>query len=260
MHFHIDGEGKHADVVRSALEARGLGESPAGFRPSAVASASTWVHLDRTAESLERAAGALRAGWNTVIRWPADAPVRTAERLVELAEEAGAQVGILRPLRRSSEIRPLILDERPAILTAASDLPQEEAVHVRDVVGDLADLATIILGAAGLSRTEIESTPDAGGISRAVAATVRYRNGALAQLFVSFGDGASRFHLVAAGGGTVRRAVSLTPGPLPPGGEALARDVVDFAEAVVRGSLAPAPLADALEALRIAERIGATVR
>lgn len=259
MFFHIDGDGEYADIVRSALEARTLGPAPDDFQPN-TGSFSSWVHLDPSVESLERAAGALRAGWNTVIRWPSRAPARTAERLVELAEEAGSQVGILRPLRRLSELRPLIQEDRPAILTIAADLQELETSDISDSVSDLADLATIILGAAGLSRTEIESTPDAGGAVSAVAATIRYRNGALAQLFVSQGNGPSRFHLVAAGGGTVRRAVSLSPGPLPPTGEALARDVADFAEAIGRGSPNVCPLADALEALRIAERIGATVR
>jgi hypothetical protein len=260
MHFQVDGTSSHADVVRSALEARGVTAAPPGFLPAADARSCTWVLLDPSEEGVERAADAVRAGWNAVLRWPPRAPASLAERLVGFGEEAGAQVGLLRPLRRLSEIRPLFRGDRPAILTIAVDLPGSESARVLEVTGDLADLASALLGEAGLQRTEIESTPAGGDAFSAVAATVRYRNGSLAQLFVSFGEGAARFHLVAAGGGTVRRAVSLSPGPLPPGGGALARDVVDFVEAVGRGSQAPVPLADTIEALRVAERIGATLR
>jgi len=260
MHFHIDGEGGHVDVVRSALQQRGFAAAPAGYRPSSEPGRAMWIHLDGSVTGLERAAGAVRSGWNTVLRWPVGGPANTAERLVELAEEAGVQVGILRPLRRLNEVRPLIRDDRPAILTIAVDLAPGPPTLVREAVGDVADLATTILGDAGPSRSEIESAPDGSGTVSAVAATIRYRNGALAQLFVSAQEAPSRLHLVAAGGGSVRRAVSLSPAPLPPGGEAVARDVLDFADTVEHGTLAVAPLADALEALRIAERIGSTYR
>lgn len=258
MHFHIDGQGSPAAAVRAALESRGHTYAPSDAQPSG--SDALWVMLDGSMVALAQVEQAIRAGWNVALRWPQDVPTRHAERLVVLAEEAGTQVGVIRPLRRLPEMAALLAGDRASILTLAVDLPLHDSDRVDEIVGDLVDLGMALFREAGHQRTEVESTRAAGGSISAIAATIRHMDGSLGQFLVSFGHDPSRFYLVAAGGGVTRRAVSLSPVPMPIGSGTLATDVTGFVQAIARGGTAPVPLVDALEALRIAERICASLR
>lgn len=255
MRYHIDGSGSPAADVEAALAGQGLSPAAPDWKPSGRDEAGTWVLLEGSLLALAQVEEALRAGWHAVLRWPPGVGIRHAERLVGLAEEAGTQIGLLRPLRRLPELQALLRGDRASILTVAVDLPAGIADRVDDVIGDLVDLGMAAFGEAGLQRTEVESARGSGGALTAVAATIRHQNGALAQMVVSFGADPPRFHLVAAGGGSARRAVALSPVPLPPGGARLAADTLAFVHAVARGAVAPVPLADGLEALRITERV-----
>lgn len=259
MRFHIDGTGSSAAALTAALAAHGLLAADVHFEPAARGETALRIVLDDSMVSIAQLEDAVRAGWHGLLRWPPAIPARHAERLVALAEEAGTSVGILRPLRRVAEL-PRPHGMRASILTVAVDLPTAEVGRVESTIGDLVDLSSVLVGDASAQRTEVESTRGAGSDLSAVAATVRYQNGALAQLVLSYGEEPSRFHLVAAGGGVPRDAVTLAPGPFPLDSAQLIRDATAFVDALVDRRPLTASLADGLETLRIAERICRALR
>lgn len=259
MVFHVSGTGQRVIAVKAALRSLGLVEQSPATPPDGHA-LGAWISLDETLSGVVAAEEALRSGWNVLLRWPADLGARYADRLVALADEAGRQVGIIRPLRRQPEFVALAEAGRASILTLAVDLPQDASIEAFEVLGDLLDVCVSLFGESGLQRTEVESARGDDSSLTALATSIRFQNGALAQLLLSFGDGPTRFHAVAAGGGRSRRALALDPVPLPLPNALIASEAVAFVHAVGRGAPCPVTLSDALETLRIAERVRSAAR
>ncbi len=259
MIFHVSGTGSRGQAVRAALQSLGARPAEPGSPvPRDVAAA--WISLEESLTGIVEAEEALRAGWNVLMRWPGALGLRFAERLVTLAEEAGRQVALIRPLRRVPEFAGVASAGRATILTLAVDLGLESRGDAEALLGDLLDACVALFGETSLQRSEVESALDPDGNLSAVAVSVRFQNGALAQILLSFGDGPARFSLVAAGGGGVRRAVSLQPVPLPVADAFVASEAAAFMHAISRRSTSGVALQDALESLRITERIRNSLR
>lgn len=259
MRFHVSGSGARQRSVTAALASLGIAaHDPGTALPSD--SIGVWVSLDETLTGVVEAEEALRAGWNVLLRWPGALGVRFAERLVTLADEAGRQVAVIRPLRRVPEFSQIADAGRATILTLAVDLEASARTDAEGILGDLLDACVAVFGESSLQRSEVESALADDGLLGAVAASIRFQNGALAQILLSFGDGAPRFNMVAAGGTGARRAASIVPVPLPVHDAHLASEAAAFTHALSRRTTSGVLLQDSLETLRIAERVRSALR
>jgi predicted dehydrogenase len=232
------------------------------------------------------ARAAANEGAHVFLEWPPATGLDEAERLGHLAEEAGVEVAVARPL----PIGPL-LDGRPAewrprLLALTLDAGPGDALGVLPWPHRLAgalDLCVGLARSAEVLRVEAEADRE-GARLRAVALGLRFRNGVYAQAVLHERpravDAAERFRLDAAGGGLRLSARALEGpvcleqegppaagdrpanpapaaafGPVPPALPPAVRELADFLGAVAAGRPAPVSILDAVHTLRLVERL-----
>ena len=219
--------------VRAAVERAGL----------RVAGGGLLVAAGPVAERVEAARRAVSDGRDVFLAWPPGS-VQDAEALADLAHESGVEVGVERPLGV-----PVVPG---AARVVSLSLSARSPAWPRLVAGAL-DVCAAAVGARGAARVDAEAERD-GAALRAVLASVRFRNGALASLLVQQADGADEAVLYASGTDT-RWPLGSALGADRIGAEALA-----FVRAVAAGDGTPYALHDALATLRLAERVSAALR
>lgn len=217
---------------------------------------------------------AVEQGVPVFLRWP-PGDLDAAAALGARAEEAGAEVGVARPLAAG------LLAAVPAgfagrlvtlALTAARGGAFEAAGWPTLLAGAL-DVCAALTGSHDVARLDAEADRD-GTLLRAAAVHARFRTGALAQVTVRTSDlaAADEAALYAGRPGVRLEARSLdgplcveadgrpaetrAPGPADPE----VAEVLAFAEAVAVGRHAPYPLDCALATLRLAARVHERLR
>lgn len=212
----------------------------------------------------------LARGAHAFVAWPPAESVEAAERLAATAEEAGAEVGVARPLPLGRLLagRPAGWRARLATveLGAAPGGRLGAASPAARLAGGL-DLCAALVGRRALARVDAEAHLGPDGAPGAVAAALRFRNGAFATLVVrearhARADEVSVFAAGAAGTLTARSLdgpLCLDGAPLAGGpGDAAPPDADEaaaFAAAVRSGAPAPFSLHDAIATMRLAERV-----
>ncbi len=187
----------------------------------------------------EAARSAVSAGRHVFVAWPPGA-LTEAEALLRDAEEAGVEVGVERPLAWPAS--------GAASRVVAVTLATDGTAWTRRIAGAL-DVCAEVAGRREAVRVTAEADRD-GARLRAVAVTVRFQNGVLAQALVRSGEASGAVMRVTVGG-------TETSGPVE---DTLAAEAEAFVRTVAAGGRAAYPLHDALATLRLAERVAAALR
>lgn len=188
---------------------------------------------------------AVAAGRHVFAAWPPGA-LAEAEALRRDAEEAGVEVGVERPL--GAAIRAGDAPARLVGVTAVTD----GTAWPRRLAGVL-DVCAERAGSREAARLWAEAERD-GARLLAVAVSVRFRNGALAQALVRAaapGEAVAGVRVSVYAAGRAETA---------DGADTLAAEAVAFVQAVAAARPAPYALDDALAALRLADRLAAALR
>ena len=221
----------------------------------------------------ERAATAGRAaadGAHPFVLWPPGVSAADADALGARAEEAGVEVGVARPA--PSRAAAALGAGRATLVSLALAAPPRGALDAGGALGGALDLVLTLVGRGAVGRLDAAAERD-GVDLRALAASVRFRSGAFAQVWIQTGDGAGT-RLYASRPGSHVEASSLgaplvahgrpdgprtTPPPTAPG-DPLVAEVAAFAEAVGAGRRPAYALDAALDTLRLVERVQGHLR
>ena len=224
------------------------------------------------AERGAHAEAAVRDGAHVFVLWP---PGPDVAALAALADEAGVEVGVARPLGLSSVLAGLPAGWSARLVTvgvvARPDGPLGRAGW-RTLLAGAFDVCLTLADARDATRLDAVAERD-GDALRAVALAMRFPNGAYAQATVRFSDRAGDdLALYASRPGSRVEARSLD-GPLcieadgetvpldgPPHADALVAEVAAFARAADAGRRAPYPLDRALATQRLADRVREQLR
>lgn len=289
------GRGPHAEARRKAAEAT-AGVIFAEHLPEATAAGVLQrqeAALDvvftgsQAGRRVESARAALRQGRHVFLEWPPTASIPEAEQLAERAEEAGAEVGVSRPLRFHPLFEAVPGGVRADLLSVEGRFSPNGSVCWSRHLADTLDLCGALAGSrsrpgAGVRRFDAHVARSGEGRRLdAVAGGLRFHSGAYAQLDLrrrladngrsAIDDPTRRFY--AAGAGfrlttdldaptvTVQRgehdATTATAGPddhdaFPQ--TLLYRETCAFLNALRAGRPVPVSILDALAVLRLAER------
>ena len=267
-----------AEAVRAA-EGAGLAEhlpeaTAAGVIQRQEAAFDVGFLCGTPGRRVERAEAALRQGRHLFLEWPPAASAAKAERLAARAEEAGAEVGVSRPLRFHPLFDAVPEGARAQLVTARARWASGGGPCQRQALTDALDLCGVLAGsrggAAGVRRLDAQAAPPSsdgasgGGADArfgAVAAGLRFHSGTYATLDLrrarSDGDDESappQRRLYAAG-----PAFELNADLDDPEGTAreklLRQETRAFLRALAAGRPAPVSLLDARPAMRLTERI-----
>jgi hypothetical protein len=223
------------------------------------------------------ARAALAAGAHVFLAWPPAAAPEEAEGLLALAEEAGAEVGVARPLHTCALLAAAPAGWQAQLVTVslvAGHAGALTAVPWSHRLAGVLDLCATLAGSPDLSRLDAQTEPPVAGAPPgrgALALGLRFRNGAFAQVLLRASpvQEADDFALYAAGAGARVEARALA-GPLcvdpPAAAEACAPagpvvpDVVAFVRAIAARRAAPFALEAALDTMRLVESVQARLR
>lgn len=201
-----------------------------------------------TGTHVQVAERAARRGVHLFLEWPPAASLGEAETIARLAEEAGVEVGVSRPLRYHADLTGRPAGWTPSIVLFRATLAAERPPW-RRVLADAVDVACDLAGSGSVQRVEAEVARRDGPWAEAVAVGLRFHNGTYAQLALRAGATPER-HLYAAGAGHVLES--------PLGGSAparLAREGDAFLAALAARRHAPVSIHEALDTLRLVERL-----
>lgn len=134
---------------------------------------------------------AARQGVPVLLEWPPATSLQEAETLVKLAEEAGIEVGVSRPLRWHPALASwgegnaeLVLFQQALAGRAAPGWPR--------LLADAADLCIALAGSSSVQRVEAEAVRGAAPWPDALACSLRFHNGAYAQISIRRAEAAFR--------------------------------------------------------------------
>lgn len=191
-----------------------------------------------------------------LLDWPPTTSLEECGAAVQLAEEAGVEVGVSRPLRFCPAL--LDLPRAPRLVTLRLPLAAPPA-SARAALSDAVDLATCLAGRGSVRRMEVEAVRGAGAAGslwlEALGTSLRF-HGTFAQLTLARpADGQdSAADVTAVGPGFRRRAA------LPVSRESIpeawrAAEATAFAEALRERRPPPVPLREGLRVMRLVERV-----
>lgn len=197
-------------------------------------------------ERFEAASSALRGGANVFLEWPPTTSIRECARLVRLAEEAGLEVAVSRPLRMG--VRDV--SWRPRLIS----MEIEGADSITHALADAVDLACALARSGSVQRVEAEAVYDDDRVPVAAGLSVRFHNGAFAQALIRPGGASQGVRLFASTSGReIERIVNVDA-------VALAEETRGMLRAVEEGQPPPLSALDALQTLRIVERVQGVLR
>ncbi len=244
MRTAVIGAHPDAEVRAEILKVQG------GFRGSVEAADGVDLALIAVpaAERFEAAASALRAGAHVFLEWPPTSSIRECAQLVRLAEEAGLEAGVSRPLRFGLENLP---DRWRARIVS---LEMTGAVPISHALADVIDLSFMLARSASVRRTDAEAAYDGRRAMTSAAMSLRFHSGALAQAVLRSAGPPGRLRLYAVGmGREIECEVEADAENL----RAETRQVL-----VALGNDRPVPVSalDALQTMRVVERVMGVLR
>lgn len=199
----------------------------------------------------EVTAAAAKRGVHVLLDWPPAASLPECEAIVRLAEEAGVEVGISRPLRWMPALAERPGDWRASLTlldgTVAGDVPAWPR-HVADA----ADVCCALARSASIRRADAAAVRTGAAWPEAVAFTLRFHSGAYAQVGLRRGDATTTTVYAADAGHQLSTTLS---------GAALGLDIAleaetqAFLDALGAGQPAPVSILDGLQTMRLVERL-----
>jgi predicted dehydrogenase len=207
------------------------------------------------------AQAAARRGVHLFVEWPPTTSLRECEAVVRLAEEAGIEAGLSRPLRFHPVFSRLPPSWQARLVLVRQALSREAPDWQRHLA-DALDLCCALVRSYGVQRIEAEAVRPDATLPEAVAFGIRFHNGAYAQVQL-------RHHEAWAGGtcyigGAGFQGEADLPGeppqaaPSEPASTAdslLAAETRAFIEAVAARRAVPVSMLDGLHTMRLVERL-----
>ncbi|MDX1546205.1 MAG: Gfo/Idh/MocA family oxidoreductase [Rhodothermales bacterium] len=275
MNVGIIGNGEVAARRRAVAAVRGV-----RLRPVPVAGAGEALDgLDvvfvagPTADHYRLAEAAAKRGVHVFLDWPPATSVRECEAMGTLAEEAGVEVGVSRPLRFHPVFGEVPAAWRASLILLRRTYPPEAPAAWPRWLADAADLCCALAQSHSVQRIDAEAARVAAPWPSAVGVGLRFHNGAYAQVSLRHGGAAApRGTLYAAGGGTeveaaLEEAVASEgeanagePPAFDPADALRASETAAFLRALREGRPAPVSILDGLHTLRLVERLMTRLR
>lgn len=213
------------------------------------------------------AEAAMKRGAHVFLEWPPVASVHECERLVAVAEEAGVEVGVSRPLRYHPLFEAVPAGWRAELILFRQEVAVGAPPRWPERLTDALDACCALAQSTSVQRIDAASVAGPAAWPAAMAFGLRFHSGTYAQVDLYGGDEAPRRSLYAAGAdlqlaadlerGPVRRRVGdapfepVTPAPETP----VEAETCAFLQAVQAGRPAPVSVLDALHTLRLVERL-----
>lgn len=201
-----------------------------------------------SAERFEAASSALRKGAHVFLEWPPSSSIRECARLVDLAEEAGLEVAVSRPLRVAAGD---VLGQRRAQILSMS---VKGVPSVVAALADVIDLAFAVGQSGSVRRVEAEAAHDAARSMTSVAVSLRFHSGTFAQALIRTGGRAGGVELYAADQDVEKDIV------LHAGRAELVEETGGVLRALEKADPAPVSALDALQTMRVIERVMSVLR
>jgi predicted dehydrogenase len=201
-------------------------------------------------------AAAAQQGVHVLLEWPPMASLPEAEGVVKLAEEAGIEVGVSRPLRWHPALAPWAGSKAELVLFQQT-LAGPDAPGWPRLLADAADLCIALAGSSSVQRVEAEAVRGAMPWPDALACSLRFHSGAYAQIGIRRAATAA-CTVFAARPGQQHEAhlVPLTPEQTPPE----VQETHAFLTAIARQQPVPVSILDGLATLRLVEHLMAKLR
>lgn len=224
-----------------------------------------------TAEHFRVAEAATKRGIHVFLEWPPATSTRECASIMRLAEEAGVEAGLSRPLRYHPVFSILPEAWRPDLV-----LVQQEVARGgtwQRCLADVVDFCCALAGSTSVQRIDAEAARSGSAWPDALAFGIRFHNGVYVQGSLKRTAGAPAGSFYAAGPGLqiaadlagteVRRAEKgenvegFTPLEAVETGAAdpLRAETTAFLEAVARGGPVPVSVLDGLQTMRLLEKM-----
>lgn len=200
------------------------------------------------ARRYEAAAAALRAGAHVYLEWPPASSIRECADLVALAEESGREAAVSRTLRWS--VHPPPDPWRARVIS----IEMHGAESLTRAFAATIDLAFMFAGSASVGRIDAEAAYDARRAVTSVAASLRFHSGALAQALIRSAGDPVAVKVYAAGTGEELTSEARSDAP------ALRAEAVAVLDALREHRSVPGSAHDALQTMRVVERIMSRLR
>ena len=200
-----------------------------------------------TSQRYQVAAAAAKKGRHVFLEWPPATSARECEAVVRLAEEAGVEAAVSRPLRFLADV-PAVPPEARANLIVLQQKLDAEAPPWPHRLADAADLCCALARSHAVQRVDAEMVRGPAAQPEAVAVGLRFHSGTYAQ--ISLRGGRPARYLYAAGPGYTLDADLSAPRPALLQAESRA-----FLHALQAHSAVPVAALDGLYTMRLLERI-----
>lgn len=218
-----------------------------------------------TAHHFRVAEAALKQGAHVFLEWPPATSLPEAESMVELAKEAGTEVGVSRPLRFHPVFDALPEGARATLIVLRHEAEASAPAFWPPRCADAIDLCCALAKSHSVRRIDAEAVPNHATWPEAIAFALRFHNGTYAQISLTRCHRPTGDRLYVAGstfqvetdlaGTEVHRrgtdAATLTTDNASP----IERETSAFLDAVVDGGLPPISVLDGLHTMRLVERL-----
>jgi len=282
MNVSIIGSGQHAAVRRTTITAH-----PDVERVAQQTRGPDWVDADAlsadelfadidvafvtvpTAAHYHVAQAAARHGVHLFLEWPPATSIRECESIVQLAEEAGVEVGISRPLR----FHPL-LDalggQRVHLIVLRQEVDTNTPAFWPPRCADALDLCCALAQSHSIQRIDAEAVPRHAAWPEAIAFALRFHSGTYAQVSLYRRQQPGEDLLYVAGAttqwesnldGTALRGHPVGGPDAPSEQNALndrspiAQETDAFLDAIAADQIPPVTALDGLHTMRLVERL-----
>ena len=276
----IIGQGHHADVRRQAVEAWAGRAAVEQLRPEAPSGgavppppADHWRGVDvafvavPTADHYRIAEAATKHGVHVFLEWPPATSLRECRSIVQLAEEAGVEVGVSRPLRYHA-LFDALGDARVQLITLRHEVGRDTLAFWPPRCAEALDLCCALAQSHGVDRIDAEAVPRNVAWPEALAFALRFQSGTYAQVSL-----ARRARPAGYTGAVVGPRIQLEAdlaadavyqegrrAKAPDDRSLVERETAAFLEAIAQGRVPPVTVLDGLHTMRLAERLMARLR
>jgi predicted dehydrogenase len=200
----------------------------------------------------------IRRGIPAFLEWPPAASVAECATLVDVAEEAGVEVGVSQPLRVHPAVAALPPDRRADLILVRREVvfPDAAAPPWSRWLAETLDLCCTLAQSHSVQRVDVEAVRHTAAWPVVVAFGLRFHSGTYAQVSLRPAMDAPRGTLFVADR-EAEHEIDLTAVPLT---SLLRAETHAFVDALATGRPAPVPALDALQTMRLTERMLAKLR
>lgn len=217
-----------------------------------------------TAAHFRVAEAAAKQGVHLFLEWPPATSIRECEALVQLAEEAGVEIGISRPLRFHPLFAALPDDRRVPLIVLRQEVDAGTPAFWPPRCADALDLCCALAQSHSVQRIDAEAVPRQAAWPEAVAFALRFHSGTYAQVSLYRRRRPGEDLLYVAGAGfqfeTDLDGTALHGRPAPEASPArtsspVERETEAFLDAIATGTVPPVTALDGLHTMRLVERL-----